>query len=108
MPKAVSITAWGCVLIIGILILACGRPAAQISGVVVDVRAHSLLKFESIDVRDTEDTIWHFISEDFKPKSNVHSFTPSHVREHMLLGLPITVWYRQDKDGQLLIIVVQD
>ena len=108
MPQVVSITAWCYVLIIGILILGCGHPISKISGAVVDIQADSLLQFKSIDIRDTEGTTWHLLGDDFESKPNIHSFTPSHVREHMLQGLPITVWYREDKAGRLLITTIQD
>ena len=108
MPRTGSITVWFQVLIIGILIFGCGLQTSKISGVVVDVRADSLLKFESIEIRDAEGVIWHLLGDDFKSQPTTHSFTPSHIREHMLHGLPITVWYKEDKTGRLLITAIQD
>ena len=64
----------------------------EVRGLVVKVEARSLLELESLTIEGVEGTRWTFITRGRIPAE----FTPSHVRDHMLQGLTVTVtFYRE-------------
>ena len=73
------------------------------TGMVTSVEARSLLEFESITVADESGVVLDFHAGGRR----FGEFTPAHVREHMLLGDPVEVTYRQSGDV-LLIVSLQD
>ena len=74
------------------------RPAGSPSGAsVVRVEARSLTELEFLDVRDDTGFVWRF-----RPGISYRGFTPSHLREHMVQGLPVTVVFRWDDDTPLM------
>ena len=76
---------------------ACGGEGAEsVRGAVVDVLGPFVLG--SIDIQDENGKIWHF-----EARGELEGFTPSHLREHMVQGLPVLVTY--DDDGGALVIV---
>ena len=65
-----------------------------ISGLIQDIESDSLKYYDFIILTDDEDNRWVFKQGD----SSIIGFSPSHLREHMLFGLPITVeFYKSDK-----------
>ena len=78
------------------------RPPEMVRGAVVRVQARSLTELDFLDVRDDTGFIWRF-----RPGLSYRGFTPSHLREHMVQGLPVTVVYRW-KDDALLMEAVTD
>ncbi len=78
-------------------------PPNRVSGLITDVVAKSLIEFESITVTADTGEILELNSGDRR----FEHFTPSHVREHMLLGLAIAVTYRE-RDGELVIESLTD
>ena len=75
--------------------------AAEVTGALVGVESPSLLVLDSLDVRDAAGHVWHFLADGYS------GFTPSHLREHMVQGLPVTVRYRSE-DGGLVLVEVTD
>ena len=73
------------------------------TGMVTSVEARSLLEFESITVADESGVVLDFHAGGRR----FGEFTPTHVREHMLLGDPVEVTYRKSGDV-LLIVSLQD
>ena len=73
------------------------------TGMVTSVEARSLLEFESITVAGESGVVLDFHAGG----RQFGEFTPAHVREHMLLGDPVEVTYRQSGDV-LLIVSLQD
>ena len=71
----------------------------EVRGLVVDVQADSLAVLDSLAIRDEADKLWTFTSEGFV------GFTPSHLREHQVLALPVTVSYRETADGLVAVSV---
>ena len=63
---------------------------SSIRGHVVSVQASSVSQITSLVVRDSEGSDWAFVGDDYQ------GFSPSHLREHMLQGLPITVIFREN------------
>ena len=79
----------------------------QVRGVVTEVQARSLLELEQLRVTDERNTVW-----DFRPGPEVvagsgHDYTPSHLRQHMVQGIPIIVTY-MEKDGVLTIVSISE
>ena len=83
---------------------ACGGQSGAVRGHVVDVRSESLLEIESVEIMDGDGKRWRFEAREF---SDPADFTPSHLREHMVLGEPVTVRYRNE-DGVLVIDDIDD
>jgi hypothetical protein len=79
------------------------KDTQKVSGLITDVKASSLLELESIEVLDDEGVQWRFQASRGGLTSDIHGFTPSHLREHMVQGARIVVTYV--KDGGVLIIV---
>ena len=89
-------------MVLGALLIslcACGGGAEQVAstsftsevrGTVIEVKASSVLELISLDVEDDRGRMWHFLGGEFR------GFTPAHLREHMMQGLPVTVKYREE------------
>lgn len=76
-------------------------------GYVSDVRARSLVELESIRVTNAAgDSLLFRAPEGGSDK--FPDFAPSHAREHMLLGEPVKVTYRESPDGTLFIADLAD
>ena len=71
--------------------------AQQVRGQVVEVVARNFTELESLRIRDSEGREYLFTTEGFI------GFTPSHVREHQLLGQSLLVTY--EKRGDTLVAV---
>ena len=98
-----SITALATLL--AALAMACGNgPAAaqsEVTGVVLDVTAASLALIETFSVLDDGGATWNFRAGDYR------GWLPSHVRDHMVQGTPITVTYHEE-DGVLMVDEIED
>lgn len=71
---------------------------SEIRGMVQAVEPRSPLDIESLTVVDSEGVVWVFQGGPRTPAG----FTPSHLREHMLLGEPVSVFYHAE--GEALVI----
>jgi hypothetical protein len=74
-----------------------GGPQESVTGIVVRVEAASLTELEFIDVQDDTGFVWRF-----RPGDSYRGFTPSHLREHMVQGEPVTIVYEQSGDVLLM------
>ena len=72
-------------------------------GTVMSFEAESLLEFEFITVANEPGVVLDFHSGG----SRFEEFTPAHVREHMILGDPVEVIYRES-EVVLLIVSLRD
>ena len=83
--------------------ISCGSDTRSVRGLIVDVVADSLLIAETITVEDDDQVRWtiHGGGKRFD------GFPPSHLREHMVQGLPVTVWF-EDQDGKLFMKDISD
>ena len=77
---------------------------AVFEGLIIGMEARTLLDLESIEVADDVGTTLEFHAG----RRRFVEFTPSHVREHMLQGLGVTVTYREGEDGILYIMSIRD
>ena len=59
----------------------------QVQGQVVEVIGRSIIEVETLRLRDADGRMWTFTT-----KGPV-GFTPSHLREHQVLGQPVIVSY---------------
>ena len=76
---------------------------SSFTGTVHSFEAKSLLELESITVANESGDVFEF----FADGRRFEEFTPAHVREHMVLGDPVEVTYRES-GGRLLIVALQD
>ena len=92
--------------------LACGgnsaggpstEAAETVQGFLQEVKSISLLELESLTLVDDKGTRWTFESHG----RQVEGFTPSHLREHMVLGLPVIVTFHRG-NGSLVINDITD
>lgn len=75
-----------------------GEETESVRGAIVDVQESAPFILGSIDVQDEGGTLWHF-----EARGELEGFTPSHLREHMVQGLPVSVTY--DEDGGTFVVV---
>ena len=79
-------------------------PDAVFEGLITGLEARTLLDIESIEVTDDNGRSLEFHAAG----QRFVEFTPSHVREHMLQGLGVTVTYRESDDGVLQLVSIKD
>ncbi len=95
-------TVVGCALATLLLFAgACGDGVHTAHGLVTQVQARSLTEIATFTVGDEAGRSWTFETD------GPIEFTPSHLREHMLTGQPVTVYYR-DQGERLLAERVAD
>ena len=102
--------AWAALCALAYGMLACGGDVSEavdgasartVHGSIVGVEVRSLVELTSLELRDENGATWHFEAE------GSQGFTPSHLREHMLQGLSVTVSYHEE-DGALMIDGIED
>ena len=76
---------------------------ASVTGRIQDVKSSSFLAIGSVTLVDDEGVVWEFEGNDVA----IPEFSPSHLRDHMLRGLPIVVVYRVE-GGSLILVDVLD
>ena len=81
--------------------------ALRVRGLVTDVQARSLLELESLRVVDEQNNVWEFRPGHQGVTGTGHDYTPSHLRQHMVQGVPIIVTYVR-KDGVLTIVSISE
>jgi hypothetical protein len=79
----------------------------RVRGVVTEVQARSLLELELLRVTDQRNTVWDFRPGPEDVTGFGHDYTPSHLRQHMVQGVPIIVTYTE-KDGVLTIVSISE
>jgi hypothetical protein len=88
-----------------------GTPAADtsddqaevVSGLITDVRARSLSEIESMTLAGEDGETWVFGAQNTMDAG----FTPSHLNEHMVLGMPVKMWFHR-QGGALVIDRIAD
>lgn len=90
-------------LVGALLLLACGAPGREaepttVRGLIVGVRAESIAQAQSFELRTPDRVLSFRVEGDL-------GFTPSHLREHMVLAEPVTVTYRDEPDGPVALRV---
>jgi hypothetical protein len=80
-----------------------GPEAMSVHGLVQHIEARSLLQVGSLTVRDDDGRDWVIEGRG----TEIAGFSPSHVREHMVLGQPIRVLFHRE-DGVLVLDDITD
>ena len=93
-------------LLLGLVALlslaACGDgETRQVRGQVIEVSARNFAELETLRIQDAAGREYRFATEGFI------GFTPSHVREHQLLGQSLLVTYEKRGD-ELVAIALAD
>ena len=68
-------------------------------GLIQEVKSDSLKNYDFFILKDTNNKEFVFV----QGNSNIIGFSPSHLREHMLFGLPVTVEYYIYEDRYIVI-----
>ena len=91
------------VLALGLMVaLGCGGGSAtyaeqsggEVRGLVVEVVGRNIAEVETLRIRDDAGNIWTFVTDE-----GFIGMTPSHLREHQLLGLSLLVHYESRGDS---------
>ena len=108
MPRQLLVTAaLGLVLLF--LVAACGGGGGptepdsprQVRGLIVLVTPRSLTELETLQIRDGDGKVWTFTT------AGPVEVTPSHLREHQLLGQSVVVTYVA-KGNVLVAVKIED
>ena len=83
--------------------VSCGSETRSVRGLIVEVVADSLLIVETVTVEDEDQVRWTVRGGG----KRFDGFSPSHLREHMVQGLPVTVWF-EERDSMLFMKDVSD
>ena len=84
-----------------------GEAALQVRGLVTNVQARSLLELELLQIVDEQNIVWEFRPGPQGVTGAGHDYTPSHLRQHMVQGMPIIVTYTE-RDGVLTIVSISE
>ena len=87
---------------IAVAVTACGEPSVH--GRVIEVRADDIIEWESIVVRTGDGRDFEFARG---AEIDLRFWRASHLREHMTLGLPLSVEY-EAVDGVLVATALAD
>ena len=87
-----------------LLLAACSAPPATaqthtVRGVLLDVESPGIQKVDSFTLRSDDGQELHFSTAPDFNQGVAHLMTPGHMRQHMALGDPVEVTYR-DENGQ--------
>lgn len=89
-----------------LLAAACGGDTAagsgQVRGMVVEVVDRNITDVEVLTIRDDAGRVWTFATD-----PGFTGFTPSHLREHQLMGLSVLVDYETRGDS-LVAVNIRD
>lgn len=85
------------------LLAACSAPSAAaqthtVHGVLLDVESPGIQKVDSFTLRTDDGQELQFSTTPDFNRGAAHLMTPGHMRQHMALGDPVEVTYR-DEDG---------
>ncbi len=72
-----------------------------VRGQIVEVVPLGIFDLESITIEDSEGTLWRFEARD----ATISNFSPSHLTEHKVQGLPVAVTFRREGDTLLLLAI---
>ena len=98
-----------CACVVAIL-CACTQaapPTQTVRGVLLDVEAPSIQKVDGFTLRTDQGEELHFATAPDFNQGVAHLMTPGHMRQHMALGDPVEVSYRED-NGHLVALSAVD
>ena len=80
---------------------ACGGDAGVVRGFIVEVTDRNLAEIESLTVRDDDERLWKFTTEEALEKDGAH------LRLHQVLGQTIEVLF-EEREGLLIAVGLRD
>ena len=86
-----------------VVLASCGGDTESVRGRIVEVMPASLVDLDSLTVEDDQGARW---TVDGRGK-RFDNFSPSHLREHMVQGTPVTAWF-EEKEGVLVLKEISD
>ncbi|GIW09076.1 MAG: hypothetical protein KatS3mg061_0133 [Dehalococcoidia bacterium] len=77
------------------------RPSTELSvrGVVLEVQASGLVYPEWFRLRDSTGREWRFGVDPAAVTDRTHPMNAAHLRQHLALADPVTVFYREEPTG---------
>ncbi len=72
-----------------------GAEPESVRGQILEVVPLGLLDLDSLTIEDSDGERWHFEARG----ARFFNFSPSHLTEHMVQGLPVTVTFRREGDA---------
>jgi hypothetical protein len=99
-------------VLLAVGLVACSQPAAPagaqtVRGVLLDVESPNIQKVDSFTLRTDDGQELHFTTAPNFNEGVTHLMTPGHMRQHMALGDPVEVSYRND-NGTLVALSAVD
>jgi hypothetical protein len=96
------------IVIAGIAYTTWTRAAAapRVTGVILEVQSQSLILPEWFRLRDSEGREWRFRVDPAAVTDRQHPMNAAHLRQHLALGDPVTVYYREERDGPVAYRIV--
>ena len=82
-------------------------PTHTAKGVLLDVESPNIQKVDSFTLRTDDGQELHFTTAPDFNQGIAHLMTPGHMRQHMALGDPVEVTYRDD-NGSLVALTAVD
>ena len=82
-------------------------PTQTVRGVLLDVESPGIQKVDSFTLRTDDGQELHFTTAPNFNEGVAHLMTPGHMRQHMALGDPVEVTYRED-NGSLVALTAMD
>jgi len=79
------------------VIAGCAGDTETVIGRLIDVQSSGLLVLDSIEVIDEDGRQWKLESP-----GDLSHFTPSHLRQHMVLGEQLRVSFHRDGDALII------
>jgi hypothetical protein len=76
-----------------------------VRGVLLDVESPNIQKVDSFTLRTDDGQELHFTTAPNFNQGIAHLMTPGHMRQHMALGDPVEVTYRDDGSSGSLVAV---
>lgn len=86
-----------------VVLASCGGDTESVRGRIVEVVPASLVDLDSLTVEDDQGARWTFDGRG----ERFDNFSPSHLREHMVQGTPVTAWFEK-KEGVLVLKEIAD
>jgi hypothetical protein len=99
----VAIVLWGC----SPSVASSGTGTEVVRGVLLDVESPNIQKVDSFTLRTDAGQELHFTTAPNFNEGVSHVMTPGHMRQHMALGDPVEVTYRDD-NGSLVALTAVD
>ncbi|GIW05962.1 MAG: hypothetical protein KatS3mg060_0767 [Dehalococcoidia bacterium] len=83
-----------------------GAAEPHVTGVVLEVQSQSLVMPDWFRLRDSQGREWRFRVDPAAVTDPIHPMNASHLRQHLALADPVTVYFRNEPDGPVAYRIV--